>query len=580
VEVLDESAVAGFMAGPYASIVRAVAVVTGDRAAAEDAVQEAVARAWERRAGIEDLPRWVVTTALNLARSRHRRIRREDPLDARPDRSVHHSAADTRVDLDQALRALPPRQREVVVLHYLLDLPVIEVAAIAGERGRDEARPLPRPAVARAVAARREQGLTMDDDALDTLLRSALHEHARAIAVLEPDRALAGVTTKRRHRRRRRVRRRAAVGVVLVLLATAVIVRVRDEPGGRVSTVATLPEPTALRPPIGPSVQDLAAGWWSQAVPPPRDLGWSEVVAWTGEELVVWGGQGDEGPQTDGFAYDPVTDRWRTLPPAPGRERIFAPSAWSGSQLFVLGGYLDGGGEEQRDGLAYSPGRDTWETVPDAPFAPGAAVWAGDRLIASDRSGAHVAGYDPTTAAWTSLPDPPGTSYDDRSIQAALTWDGGTISLWRTGEPTVATGPIGTIGHRLVDGRWEPVGAAQAIKPVDPVSTPAGIVAVPGSMCPTGYGCAMPVPRAGVLRLEGSTWVEHADDDVLGSEVAPAWTGRALVLGALAWDPSTDEWVARPLPDGSGVAAAVWTGSVVLVTDREGVLVVHPRGAG
>src|SRR6266567_8142256 len=64
----------------YPRAVATVAMVLDDRAWAEDCVQEALARAWQRsRHGdaIDSLPRWTITVALNLARSRARRARYE-----------------------------------------------------------------------------------------------------------------------------------------------------------------------------------------------------------------------------------------------------------------------------------------------------------------------------------------------------------------------------------------------------------------------------------------------------------------------------------------------------------------------
>ena len=116
----------------------AVALVAGSRAAAEDAVQEALARAWERTERGEDidsLPAWVTRTAMNLSRSAFRRLRAE--LRARERLAASAPAAETagadvRMDLARALAALPRRQREVVVLHYHLGLPVGEVAGTLG----------------------------------------------------------------------------------------------------------------------------------------------------------------------------------------------------------------------------------------------------------------------------------------------------------------------------------------------------------------------------------------------------------------------------------------------------------------
>lgn len=114
----------------YGRVLGIVTLVTGSRAAAEDVVHEAVARAWERGNHVQHLDRWVLTVALNLARNRWRKLRRE--VGDRP-ADGHVPAVDAQaVDLQRALRDLPVRQREVVVLHYLLDLPVAEVAELLG----------------------------------------------------------------------------------------------------------------------------------------------------------------------------------------------------------------------------------------------------------------------------------------------------------------------------------------------------------------------------------------------------------------------------------------------------------------
>lgn len=128
-----------FFDGPYRDILAAVALVTGSRPAAEDAVHEALARAWERGDGIDHLDRWVVTVALNLARSRWRKLRREVHSDDKDFRRGNDGTTHgvppmdpVLVDLKRALRALPTRQREVAVLHYLLDMPIGEVAELLG----------------------------------------------------------------------------------------------------------------------------------------------------------------------------------------------------------------------------------------------------------------------------------------------------------------------------------------------------------------------------------------------------------------------------------------------------------------
>src|SRR5205814_8600328 len=71
--VLDEADIRAFVSTDYPRLVAGLAVVLGGRAAAEDAVQEALVRAWERsRRGetIESLRSGVAVVAMNLLRRR------------------------------------------------------------------------------------------------------------------------------------------------------------------------------------------------------------------------------------------------------------------------------------------------------------------------------------------------------------------------------------------------------------------------------------------------------------------------------------------------------------------------------
>lgn len=128
-----------FVSGDYSRVVAAVALVCGDRARAEDAVQDALAKAWLQRSHIEALTPWVTRVALNEVRSRFRRLGAErrayDRLTALagPEQLV---AGDPEAVFDrrllQALAALAERQRIAVVLHYLLDQSVDEAARTLG----------------------------------------------------------------------------------------------------------------------------------------------------------------------------------------------------------------------------------------------------------------------------------------------------------------------------------------------------------------------------------------------------------------------------------------------------------------
>jgi RNA polymerase sigma-70 factor (ECF subfamily) len=133
---VDEIAIQEFLHTGYPRLVAAIALASGSRAAAEDAVQEALLRAWERSEKgeeIESLQAWVTTVAMNLTRSSFRRLRSERKARARLRAAgwTEDPATDAgrAVDVERALATLPRRQREAVVLRYYLQLDTREVAA-------------------------------------------------------------------------------------------------------------------------------------------------------------------------------------------------------------------------------------------------------------------------------------------------------------------------------------------------------------------------------------------------------------------------------------------------------------------
>jgi RNA polymerase sigma-70 factor (ECF subfamily) len=113
----------------HPTVLRACFLLARDRAAAEDATQEAFARAlerWDRLRGEDWAGGWVMRTALNVAK--RSRVRDRRSAVSVPDAAAAEVDVAGRADLWTAVGRLPRRQREATVLHYVLDLPVVQVA--------------------------------------------------------------------------------------------------------------------------------------------------------------------------------------------------------------------------------------------------------------------------------------------------------------------------------------------------------------------------------------------------------------------------------------------------------------------
>jgi DNA-directed RNA polymerase specialized sigma24 family protein len=155
--VRTDEGFARLYAQEFGTVFRAVFLLCGDRVAAEDATQEAFARALERWKRLRDqswAAGWVATTALNVARRALRRRPEPGTLDAVPAPGPENS-----LDLWRAIRKLPRRQQEAVVLHYVFDLSVAEAGHAMGcEEGTVKSH------LARAREAMRGQLEEVHDD--------------------------------------------------------------------------------------------------------------------------------------------------------------------------------------------------------------------------------------------------------------------------------------------------------------------------------------------------------------------------------------------------------------------------------
>jgi RNA polymerase sigma-70 factor (sigma-E family) len=121
----------------YTALVRLACVLLDERGAGEEVVQEAFVRlhgSWPR---VHEPLTYLRATVLNLARSRMRRVlvarRRVEPVSRSATSPEEHAVrlSDQQEVLD-AVRALPRRQRECIVLRYYAELSEAEIASTLG----------------------------------------------------------------------------------------------------------------------------------------------------------------------------------------------------------------------------------------------------------------------------------------------------------------------------------------------------------------------------------------------------------------------------------------------------------------
>lgn len=435
----------------------------------------------------------------------------------------------------------------------------------------------------------------------------------------------------RRRSRRRRALQVAAVAVAVgVIAATTVTLASRPaQPAGPAPVVsattigdatapaeATAPPTAGSGSPTGPgtaattggatvTAAQLAAYRWSELPAAPIAGRIGAATAWTGTEMLIWGGQNSKGDKDfgDGAAYNPATGQWRTLSASPLNARVPAAWVWTGSDLFIWGG--DKG---QRDGALYDPATDSWRSVPAPPPTPAAtgpttgplqatAVWSGrDVLLLVWRSGGpSVAAFTYTQggAGWTER----GAITPRASAQigqvaaafvdgAAYSWVAWSSILSQTASESSIQDSIS--GYALDGTTWHEVDQRPALHAVGPVVVAGTQVIMGAAQAYQGFhsGPYQIVPGRRIDPATGrSTALPSPTGGAAVSSYQIAWTGGAL-LGygsdvytqdpdgtahlpgaATAWDPTADRWSAlagSPMAFDRSVTG-VWTGSELLV---------------
>ena len=140
---------------------------------------------------------------------------------------------------------------------------------------------------------------------------------------------------------------------------------------------------------------------------------------WTGSEVIVWGGLEQSADGTgvvaapaEGMAFDPGSLTWRDVVPASSGRRSNHLGTWTGEGMLVWGGFAAAQHDTQPPrGAAFNPSSNTWREIEPAPIRwglPAAGVWTGSEwvIVVRHHDGVtRAAAYDPMSDTWRRLPD-------------------------------------------------------------------------------------------------------------------------------------------------------------------------------
>ena len=178
-------------------------------------------------------------------------------------------------------------------------------------------------------------------------------------------------------------------------------------------------------------------GWYDislDGAPTPRS---GQGAVWSGDHLIVWGGEGEDSFLGDGGIYDPDLDTWQQIPTTENSPaaRAYHSSIYLADKLLVWGGLGESG--TLGDGGVFNFATNEWRPVAEegapAPRYGHSAVWTGSHLViwggqsSTGNTLRDGAMYDPKTELWTalSLQQAPMA----RELHSAV-WTGDEMIVW------------------------------------------------------------------------------------------------------------------------------------------------------
>jgi|GEM_PF-1791172 hypothetical protein len=311
-----------------------------------------------------------------------------------------------------------------------------------------------------------------------------------------------------------------------------------------------------------------------------------QTAVWTGNVMIVWGGQLSSGYSNTGGRYDPLTDSWTPL------STLNAPIAradqtgvWTGQRLVVWGGGTTYPNVVNAPGGRYDPIANEWTavtTVGQPAYRRNlVSVWTGTEMIiwggvASGVTYPSGGGrYDPVADKWTlttTVNAPLGTAL------LVSVWTGTEMIVWG-GEYGQNPGDVRATGGRYNPSldQWLPTSLVNA---PSPRSYHSGIWTGSRMVVWGGFNWANYFATGAQYDPATDTWTPTSTVGTLsarGAEVE-VWTGLEMIIWSgwdsvinhndgVRYDPSRDTWTPITVvnaPSPRRLGTAVWTGSEMI----------------
>jgi len=310
------------------------------------------------------------------------------------------------------------------------------------------------------------------------------------------------------------------------------------------------------------------------------------TAAWTGSEMIVWGGANDSMVFNTGGRYNPGTNSWAatSMSNVPAA-RFDHTAVWTGTEMIVWGGYDFLNNSYFDTGGKYDPDTDTW-TATSTTNAPDAravhtAVWTGSDMIVwagGNTNYLNTGGrYNPDTDSWTATNT---TDAPTARIYHAAVWTGTEMIVW--GGYGYPQGSLNSGGrYNPSTDNWINTGynnAPASRQSHTAIWTGSEMIVWGGAGCPY-VGCFLNGGGRYIPSIDNWTATSTASAPSARAIHTAVWTGNEMVVwggvddfgSALTggkYNPGSDSWTATSAtnaPSARSSHTAVWTGSEMII---------------